>query len=290
MAILNGIISGLGSVFGGLLGLGAQSSANSSNMELAKYAFDRNVDMWNMQNEYNAPSAQMERLRAAGLNPNLVYGSGSVGNTSGSAPTYNAPRVQPVTSGGFVSDAVRSGLFTDAQLKNMHAQTSYTDTQADVAKARISEIAAQTAESLQRTARSKFDLGLAQELRNNSIDVAKANLENIKSTTEYTNVRIQLGELEKMLMPLKTQLTQKQIDNLSVATESALWELQMQYEGKFVGHDVLSQLANQVIRWANDQPSLFDSASKLLDKIKGDVSSNANKWWMKWPKRGSGVR
>lgn len=286
-----GLLSFLGDVAGGLLGLGAQSSANAANMELAKYAFDRNVEMWNKQNEYNAPSAQMERLRAAGLNPNLVYGSGSVaGNSSGSAPSYQAPRVQPVTSGGFVSDAVRSGLFTDAQLKNMHAQTSYTDTQADVAKARISEIAAQTAESLQRTARSKFDLGLAQELRQNSVDVAKANLDNIKSTTEYTNVRIQLGELEKMLMPLKSQLTQKQIDNLSVATESALWELQMQYEGKFVGHDVLSQLANQVIRWANDQPSLFDSASKLLDKIKGDVSSNANKWWKKWPQKGSGVR
>lgn len=286
-----GLLSFLGDIAGGLLGLGAQSSANAANMELAKYSFDRNVEMWNMQNDYNTPSAQMERLRAAGLNPNLVYGSGSVaGNSSGSSPSYQAPRVQPVTSGAFVSDAVRSGLFTDAQLKNMHAQTSYTDTQADVAKARISEIAAQTAESLQRTARSKFDLGLAQELRNNSIDVAKANLENIKSTTEYTNVRIQLGELDKMLMPLKTQLTQKQIDNLSVATESALWELQMQYEGKFVGHDVLSQLANQVIRWANDQPSLFDSASKLLDKIKGDVSSNYNKWWMKWPRKGSGVR
>ena len=32
---------------------------------------------WQMQNAYNSPAAQMERLRAAGLNPNLVYGHGA---------------------------------------------------------------------------------------------------------------------------------------------------------------------------------------------------------------------
>jgi hypothetical protein len=77
-----------------------------------------------------------------------------------------------------------------------------------------------------------------------------------------------------------------------LATESALWELQLQKEGKFVGHDVLSQMANQVIRWANDQPSLFDSAQKLMDRLKSkvDVESNYGKWWKKWPTKGSGVR
>nr|AXH75631.1 MAG: DNA pilot protein [Microviridae sp.] len=39
---------------------------------------------WNMQNQYNSPAAQMERLKAAGLNPNLVYGDG--GATMASAP------------------------------------------------------------------------------------------------------------------------------------------------------------------------------------------------------------
>lgn len=41
----------------------------------AKKAYQRQLDFWNKQNEYNLPSAQMERLAAAGLNPNLVYGS-----------------------------------------------------------------------------------------------------------------------------------------------------------------------------------------------------------------------
>lgn len=50
-----------------------------------------NLRMWNMQNEYNTPANQMKRYREAGLNPNLIYGSGqaSAGNAS-SAPTMEA--------------------------------------------------------------------------------------------------------------------------------------------------------------------------------------------------------
>lgn len=65
---------------------------NAGNMRLAEYQFDRNVDMWNLQNQYNNPQAQMERLKNAGLNPNLVYGSGTVtGNTTSNYPQYQKP-------------------------------------------------------------------------------------------------------------------------------------------------------------------------------------------------------
>ena len=49
-----------------------------------KDAFETNVKMWNMQNEYDTPQQQMSRLQQAGLNPNLVYGGNTVGNTSSS--------------------------------------------------------------------------------------------------------------------------------------------------------------------------------------------------------------
>lgn len=47
---------------------------------------DFNVAQWERQNQYNTPQAQMERYKAAGLNPNLIYSQGSSGNAS-SAPT-----------------------------------------------------------------------------------------------------------------------------------------------------------------------------------------------------------
>lgn len=48
-----------------------------------------NKELWDYQNAYNTPQAQMERLTAAGLNPHLIYGSGSAGagNAGSIAPT-----------------------------------------------------------------------------------------------------------------------------------------------------------------------------------------------------------
>jgi hypothetical protein len=40
-----------------------------------------------MQNEYNSPQKQMERLKAAGLNPNMVYQSGGATQAAGSIQT-----------------------------------------------------------------------------------------------------------------------------------------------------------------------------------------------------------
>lgn len=57
--------------------------------ELAEYSYNKDVEMWNKNNAYNTPSEQMKRLEAAGLNPNMVYGSGTVaGNTSSQTPKY----------------------------------------------------------------------------------------------------------------------------------------------------------------------------------------------------------
>lgn len=97
---LGGIIEGglqlVGGLFNGYSQQSAVKEANKGNMELAKYQNDRNLELWNMNNAYNDPSAQMDRLKNAGLNPNLVYGNGSVvGNTSSPPPSTNVPTLQP---------------------------------------------------------------------------------------------------------------------------------------------------------------------------------------------------
>ena len=53
---------------------------NRSNKKLAQHTFNKNVEMWKMQNKYNEPKNQMARLKSAGLNPNLMYGKGTPGN------------------------------------------------------------------------------------------------------------------------------------------------------------------------------------------------------------------
>lgn len=76
----------------GLIGSGLQYLFNK---KLAEKQNEYNLNMWKMQAEYNSPQAQMERFRAAGLNPNLIYSQGNNGNMS-NAPqlvTPNAPHI-----------------------------------------------------------------------------------------------------------------------------------------------------------------------------------------------------
>lgn len=56
--------------------------------EEAEKAYQRSLEMWNMTNAYNTPAQQMQRYAEAGLNPNLIYGQGTPGNSSSSVPAY----------------------------------------------------------------------------------------------------------------------------------------------------------------------------------------------------------
>lgn len=269
------IISGAGSLLGGIFGLGAQSSANETNKELADYAYQKSVEMWNRQNAYNTPSSQMERLRAAGLNPNLVYGSGVTGNTSSGAPDYKAPNVSAVTSGGFVSDAVQKGLWTKAQLDNLQQQTELSKSQQQVSEQNIAKIGAETAKILTERARSRFELGLARELRQNSIDVANANLDKIRLSNEGQEVMNAYNRARTSLIPLQKKLTERQIDQIAVATAQAKWDLDNEYAGRIPkGMDFKTWFMNQVLRGRSDLSSIFTgknrvSVDEIWDFIKG---------------------
>lgn len=89
--LLAGAMAG-GSILQGLTSIYNTNKTIQANRKMAEYAYSKDLEMWNKQNQYNDPSQQMARLKNAGLNPNMAYGSGSVaGNTSGQIPKYQAP-------------------------------------------------------------------------------------------------------------------------------------------------------------------------------------------------------
>jgi hypothetical protein len=96
------------------------SVAYQRNKELAQYTYDKNVEMWKMQNQYNAPGAQMQRLQEAGLNPHLMYGKGTVGNAQAMPQMQQTPYVAPridYTGRQSISGSVgQAGLGTLAQM------------------------------------------------------------------------------------------------------------------------------------------------------------------------------
>ena len=221
---IGAIVGGLGSLAGSMIGANAQRQANIQNMQLAKYqnnwqtaenekAYARSVEMWNMQNQYNSPTAQMSRLRQAGLNPNLVYGSGVTGNSAGSAPQYQPAKIQRATMEPYrgwnlgLSDAASMYMAmrqNKAQVENMEAQNKLIKEQARTEGIRQGNIA-------MSTARSGFDLNLARELRNVSIDraIAEKNLSEASAAGAWTgaNQKVLQYELDRTLFDNKIKLS-----------------------------------------------------------------------------------
>lgn len=89
-------LSAAGGLVNSLLGRNASirntERTITANKEMAEYAYSKDLEMWNLQNQYNTPEMQMQRFKAAGLNPNLIYGQGSPGNST-TMPKYQAPRM-----------------------------------------------------------------------------------------------------------------------------------------------------------------------------------------------------
>lgn len=106
-----------------------QQESLAQNMQLQQQEFEQNKEMWNLQNQYNDPSAQMSRLKGAGLNPALVYGAGS--NASGMAapaPRYTAPQADfraPIQIPDMLS-MYQNFQMKQAQIDNVKANTDAT--------------------------------------------------------------------------------------------------------------------------------------------------------------------
>lgn len=153
----------------------------ADNRQDATTAYQRSIDMWNMNNAYNDPSAQMERLKQAGLNPNLVYGGGAT--TTASAPS--APQASSATPQRFQGvDALPViSAYMDVKMKQA---------QADLIEEQKNNL-------IQRTANERTD-GLLKTLdldyfgtRNKRSVFELSNLEKYQSTAmELANERQRL--------------------------------------------------------------------------------------------------
>ena len=79
------VSAGIGLLAQGLASLFSSNIGQQKSKSLMNHQFKLNKDMFDYTNEYNLPVNQMERLKQAGLNPNLIYGNGSVAGNVGSS-------------------------------------------------------------------------------------------------------------------------------------------------------------------------------------------------------------
>jgi len=241
-----------GGVIQGILGsISAKRNTDrtiQANKEQAKYAFDQNridrneqnaynYNLWQEQNLYNSPEQQMQRYKDAGLNPNLIYGTGttSAGNT-GMAPKsetaqYQAPRQEynyaPPNIGGAIAQ------YQDARMKNVQIdsvveQTKGTELENQLKAGSIQHqlgiLKAQARQAGDTASLKNIELAERKWSWANNIQIDKWATELAKSQFEATTAgnRATISEWEKKL------------SEQGMSVNDPLWMRQLQDKGQSI--------------------------------------------------------
>lgn len=141
MSILPALIGGLGSVASAGLNLIGQSNTNKQNLALARQQNAWNEQMWNKNNEYNTPAAQLQRMKDAGINPlGADFQTGNAQSLPQSANLANqqAPNYSPMVD-SFLSSTQNyvNSLKADVEVKDLQNQISNRDKASDRDQQRV---------------------------------------------------------------------------------------------------------------------------------------------------------
>lgn len=233
------IISGAGSLIGGLFSssgshyaarkqLQAVRETNQTNYQIAQDNNAFNERMWNLQNEYNTPSAQRARLEAAGLNPYLMLDGSSTGvadrapsaDTSG---TQVAPDVGSTIAGGY--QAMGNSISSAA---SQIAQFAF---QNDMQNANVAKTTA--------------------EAQNTKLQNAYDNLRNQFATAQFlTDLRLKQkqGDISQYEANYLRDSLQDRLD--AVKFQNTLTGSQSSYYNQLAGlYEVQHKIADTNLRW-----------------------------------------
>ena len=110
------------------LNLSMSGSMNRKTRQFAKeqsnLQYYRSLNMMQMQNEYNSPAAQVERLKQAGLNVGLMYQNGAgAGGTSAQPAAPEQAQWSPTMPDTSGLNLIAQAALQKAQIENIEADT-----------------------------------------------------------------------------------------------------------------------------------------------------------------------
>lgn len=224
-------------LMGGLSSMFGQRSANQTNIKLAREARQWDLKMWNMQNEYNSPEAQMERLKAGGLNPNLVYGSGNVSGMSSAQPKSSpVPQVDSVMKGfdplqmtTSVLSAYNDNRIKSAQVDNIQANTELINAKILSEKIRPSLLDAEWKAKMPQEMYWKYKAGLADTQFRYAATEMEKKLQALdwlnllrKQQSELNPIKGETMVFDKGLKQIEYDM-QSKLKQFGVTTQDGIW-------------------------------------------------------------------
>ena len=279
-SIITGGLSAIGNVFTGGMSARKQYQYQSKLMDKQN---NFALSMYNMDNRYNSPFMQRARLEQAGLNPNLMYGSGGIQNTSSGAPdsaSGQAPQVDYGRPSEAISNALQYAIVNaqtdkmneEARLAAERAQTESTSRELMMANARLSMSRAIGQETYNRFAADRHWLENEQlEYRNSlyKMDMQsyqyRLGLEARKVANDNMRVKnqiLQLGLNEKKLdadlsriraevSEIMSRIPVNDAQRRKLAADALETELLNRYyygNGQIPNQSIIRDLGNRLIR------------------------------------------
>ena len=184
------------SAIGGLPSMAFNVGASILNNHLAERSaqkqYDRQIDFWNMQNEYNSPVNQRKRLMDAGLNPVAAAGDIGGNNTAGNLSTV--PGNQKAQTGVLDPNALGNNMLLFEQMESIGANTDLLKRQVELSF--IQEYimnAERYGLELSNEEKQKL-LGYIDKEKELSFEKILAEIDNIKSSTELNESSTELNE------------------------------------------------------------------------------------------------
>lgn len=223
------LASGVLGVIGANKQIKAQREENQKNREynlmLARTQNQWNIEQWQRENDYNSPTAQMARYRAAGLNPDLIYGQQ---NLSASSPTLTSgapstpqdmsPIGEKYRSFGEATKAMAESQLLQAQIDNLNADTGQKKAGTDKT---IVETEALTIDNLTRAARNNQALQIGDTvliLNKKAAALSDAQKENLIQTTN--NLKQTFDNNYLVVKESLARIKGMELDNVEKAKET----------------------------------------------------------------------
>lgn len=198
---------------------------NNANKKRQREANEANVAnqqaMWEQTNEYNDPTNQMMRLQKAGLNPNLIYGSGAPYNT---AQNQNVPDIKSYES----KNPFENLPSAVSDYNNVRQQEKRISNETLVATTNAANTAADTLNKKIAGEGMEFDLSQRRRLADNAfnlqeLNVAQAQQQLIKQQIENSNLpqiyKSQLEEAATRRVLMGSQMSTEQMKREQIRLE-----------------------------------------------------------------------
>ena len=261
---------GLASAAGNVLSTGISAIAQhyenkatrAHNLKLAQLQNQWNIEQWERNNDYNSPENQVARLKAAGLNPDLLYGGG-IENTSTSSPqmTSGAPRTPTDWSSLATINPV--GSYLDAQLKQAQIDKINAETKKTGAETSILTDEAAFTKALKEGELKLQDIEI--KLGNKSLQLSDQQIK--ESQQRLMNMQGELSQINAQIQRWRDQTDneRKRIDIEKSVSKAQIKELASSANLKDEQAYSICQQLEPLIRQIEAQTNEADSRTSVND-------------------------